>query len=194
MSMNIETWKDIPWYEWYYQVSDIWNIRSLDRIELWYKLDTKYLRKKTWCILKQKTKSNWYKEVNLSKQWFQKMWYVHRLVALSFLWLAYNDTKTFVCHKDDYVSNNKLENLFLWTHSDNMQDMILKWRNNPYRIRNKILTYQLVENIRDKWKFWTYPYLSEYWWVHVKTIEWIIKNRIWIWKSLLFLKENNYGN
>lgn len=26
---NMETWKDIPWYEWKYQVSNIWNINSL---------------------------------------------------------------------------------------------------------------------------------------------------------------------
>lgn len=29
---NKEIWKDIPWYEWLYQASNMWRVKSLDRI------------------------------------------------------------------------------------------------------------------------------------------------------------------
>ena len=34
----------------------------------------------------------------------------------------------FVCHRDDDPLNVNLDNLFLGTHSDNMQDMLAKGR------------------------------------------------------------------
>lgn len=46
----------------------------------------------------------------------------------TFLGLDLNDKTILVCHKDDNKENNILENLFLWTHKDNMQDMIKKGR------------------------------------------------------------------
>lgn len=37
---KIEIWKDIPWFEWLYQVSTLWNIKSLEhkkKISEWVK-------------------------------------------------------------------------------------------------------------------------------------------------------------
>lgn len=119
---TIEIWKDIPWYEWLYQVSNLWIIKFL----WWFK---KNHSKNIWMRDRILSLNNngkyWHKFVRL--KW--KKYYVHRLVAQSFLWLNITDTKTFVCHKDDNPSNNALDNLFLWSCKENIHDCIKKWRN-----------------------------------------------------------------
>ena len=42
-----EIWKDIVWYEWLYQVSNLWNVRTLYKLDkIWRKLKGKILKKK----------------------------------------------------------------------------------------------------------------------------------------------------
>lgn len=77
----MEIWKDIKDYEWLYQISNLWNIKSLER----YKKN--YSKKQ---LVKEKILSiwdnwKWYKVVNLNKFNKSKTFYVHRLVWLSFL-------------------------------------------------------------------------------------------------------------
>jgi hypothetical protein len=137
--MQNEIWKDITWYEWKYQVSNLWNLKSLWRIREYYLKWKKIKYLQPLKILKLND-FNWYKSIELSKTKRRNKYYVHRLVAQAFLWLDISDKKTLVCHKDDNRKNNKVENLFLWTHKDNMQDMIKKWRNKGWRkkIKNNI--------------------------------------------------------
>lgn len=67
----IENYKDIPWYEWLYQVSNLWRVKSF-----------KYWKEK---LLKNILNIHWYYvRVNLYKDNKSKPYNVHRLVATVF--------------------------------------------------------------------------------------------------------------
>lgn len=135
--METEIWKDIPWYEWLYQISSLWNIKSIN-----YNHTKKSKVLSPWDIWK-------YYNICLSKYKRIKVFSVHRLVAQSFLWLDINDKKMFVCHKDDDGHNNRIDNLFLWTNSDNIKDCVKKWKNNSYKV--KIIQYWINESFICEW-------------------------------------------
>lgn len=123
--------KQIPWYEWVYEVSDQWQIRSVDRYitQKWQfknpltneiKNERKQLYK--WKVLSQ---SKWHKghlSVHLHKQGKAKRYSVSRLVYGVFNWMwkkRLNKSKNttyddYVTHIDGDLSNNNLENLCLW--------------------------------------------------------------------------------
>lgn len=126
--METEIWKDIPWYEWYYMVSNLGRVKSLDR---YVRYNENSLQISRWTILSHWI-SRWYCTVHLSK-YKQVSYKVHRLVASAFLWLdlySFTDRKTSlcVCHKNDIRNDNRVENLFLWTYRENNQDKAMKWR------------------------------------------------------------------
>jgi hypothetical protein len=145
---------DIPWYVWYYQVNTEWEIISIPR---------KWRKSKR--ILKSCNSGKWYKSVTLCKDWEQKALYIHRLVYMSFMWPIWEGM--YVCHKNDIRSDNRLENLFLWTPQDNIDDMFRKWRD---RIRweenhKSKLSHQQVLEIRNLCRFWfrQKDIANEYW-------------------------------
>lgn len=129
LSIEQQEWRDIPWYEWLYQVSSIWIVKSLDRLA--FTKSRKWLLKSI--IMKNKKVKLWYETIILSKYWSKSTYQVHRLVAAAFLWLdlnSFTDHKNSlcVCHKDDNPSNNRLDNLFLGTRWYNNTDRHRKWR------------------------------------------------------------------
>lgn len=132
-NMEQEIWKDIPWYEWLYQASNLWRVKSLDRIDL-------LKRNKYSCILNFIPSSWWYIRIRLCKNSTTKSFNVHRIVAQVFLWLDINNKKIVVCHKDDNPSNNRVDNLFLWSQKNNIEDMIKKWR----RPKSYVFNYKLT--------------------------------------------------
>lgn len=109
----IEIWKDILGYEGLYQVSNLGNVRSLN-----------YRRSGKTKLLKQGT-DNGYKRVELSKNGKKKKYWVHRLVAISFISNPNNYKE--VNHKDEDKSNNNVNNLEWCTRE----------YNNNYGTRNK---------------------------------------------------------
>lgn len=111
--MNIETRKDISWYEWFYMVSNIWDIKSVDR---YVKRKNKYIRLK-WKIISKYWDWKWYYKVQLCKNWKKERIFVHRIVANSFLW---NITWKVVDHIDENRKNNKVWNLQIITQKWNM--------------------------------------------------------------------------
>lgn len=133
-----EIWKDIKNYEWFYKISNFWKVKSL----------------KTNRILSLNTKNNyWHIYINFNHKWIRKHLYIHRLVAQAFLWLDINNNKMLVCHKDDNPANNNVENLFLWTHKDNVQDMIKK--NRHKWLLDNIFNYnQVTKMLYTKYKEW----------------------------------------
>ena len=157
-----EIWKDIPWYEGLYQVSNMWNVLSADRMKK-HRIKWEYLNK--WKLLSCKWN---YPKVYLFKEWIRTGIPIHRLVAQLFLWLNISDTKVYVCHRDDNPNNNKLENLFLWTCKDNVQDMIKKWRKNPskWRINPLHKKIWLIEKWRVKKIFYWLRATSEELWLN----------------------------
>lgn len=105
-----------------------------------------------------------YNFVHLVKDKKYKMRKIHRLVAQAFLWLNIEDKKIMVCHKDDNPINNRADNLFLWTHQDNIDDKMMKWR---YK---KWVKYKSVVQLSKDW-------------IVIKIWEWIIKIQQEIWIS-----------
>jgi len=141
--MNKEIWKDIFWYEWLYQVSNIWNVKSLFRY------------KKT---LKPKKRKDWYLEFNLYKNKKVKFFRWHRLVASAFLWCKLEFVwNNLVCHKNDIRDDNRIENLFLGTHKDNAQDCIKKgrWTDNSWEKNGmNIYAIEKIDKVKLLIKEW----------------------------------------
>jgi hypothetical protein len=100
---NAEIWKDIPGYEGIYQVSDIGNVKSLERKVL-YGDKPKTIKEK---ILKTELSPCGYLRVTLCNNNSRKHIKVHVLVAMTFL-----NHKPDGTHKIciDHINNNKLDN------------------------------------------------------------------------------------
>jgi hypothetical protein len=154
-----EIWKDIKWYEWLYQVSNLGQIRNNNRLLKPVNIRT-------------------YSRVKLTKNKICRWYYVHRLVAQAFLELDIDYKMICVLHKEELLINNFLNNtinnLKLWTHKENMQDMLQKWR----WIKGRI--WKLCNNskkIRQFTKNWEY----------IKTWDsWMdVQRELWIFQSNL---------
>ena len=128
--MNKEIWKDIKWYEWLYQISNIGRVRSFHW--MWTSINTKTPRilSTKWLI------GRWYKRCSLKKDWKYSYFLIHRLVALMFIPNQYN--KEQVNHKNGVKTDNRLENLEWMTSSEN--------RVHSYRVLN-------IKH-PQKWKKW----------------------------------------
>lgn len=104
--MQDEVWKDIPSYEGLYQVSNLGNVKSLN----------KYHHKREQ-ILKPKKDKYGYLCVRLSKNGELKDFTIHRLVMLSFV----GESNLTVNHKDENKKNNRLDNLEYMSNKDNVR-------------------------------------------------------------------------
>jgi len=110
----VENWKDIKGYEGAYQVSDLGNVKSLDR-----KVKSRYDggRKVFGVTLKQGFDKDGYRVVKLKKHQYSDSQRVHRLVCIAFL-DNYED-KPQVNHKNGIKDDNVLGNLEWATLSEN---------------------------------------------------------------------------
>jgi len=103
-----EIWKDVKGYEGFYEVSNMGNVRSLDRIEKFMRCGKITRRKKKGRILIP-VKRDEYLGVCLSKRKTRKSYLIHRLVAEAFLPNPYDLPQ--VNHKDEDKNNNAVYNL-----------------------------------------------------------------------------------
>lgn len=117
--MTIEIWKDIDGYIGHYQVSNLGNVRSLDRYITktnGHGCEYSILIKSR--ILKQKKTQNGYLSVMLyDRNHNHKTIFVHRLVAIAFIPNIMNYPQ--INHIDGNKTNNKMENLEWCTASYN---------------------------------------------------------------------------
>ena len=126
-----EIWKNIEGYEGYYQISNLGQIRSLDR-KLWNG-QAFHLRKGK--ILKSFIRKNGYKNVVLSKNSQLKNFMIHRLVAEIFISNPKN--KKDVNHLNGIKIDNRVDNLEWCTRSENQIHAYNTGISKPYIRSNK---------------------------------------------------------
>lgn len=105
MSDYIEQWKDIEGYEGLYQVSNLGNVKSLNRTSIKEGRDYRVKEK----ILKTFLCSSGYPTVVLSNNGKKETLMVHRLVALHFIPNPHKYEQ--INHKDENKNNNNVDNL-----------------------------------------------------------------------------------
>lgn len=119
--MKNELWKSINGYDGLYEVSNLGNIRSIDRTIIqknrWGN-DNMRCHKKGKLIKKQKHRCG-YLSVGLAKQGKVKTFLVHRLVAEAFI--PNPDNKETVNHINENKKDNRVENLEWATLPENIK-------------------------------------------------------------------------
>lgn len=110
-----EVWRDIKGYEGYYKVSNLGNVKSVDRVI--NNGGVKYTAKGK--LLKLQHNGHGYYQVSLSKKGKRKSYKVHRLVAEAFI---PNTRKlNHINHIDGNKLNNNVTNLEWVTQQENNQ-------------------------------------------------------------------------
>lgn len=119
-AMNHETWRAVEGYEGIYEVSDLGNVRSLDRL---IEYSDGRVRNQPGVVLKQATNStSKYKSVTLWKDNQDVHVLVHRLVLTTFVGPCPEGMEC--CHNNGVHGDNRLQNLRWDTHSENQKDLV----------------------------------------------------------------------
>ena len=114
-----EKWKDIPDYEGLYQINENGDVKSIN-----YKNTNKE------GILKPCINTSGYKMVVLMKNNKRKSYYIHKLVAITFLNHKPCGMKQVINHIDFNKLNNNLNNLEIITQVENVNKRRIKTSSN----------------------------------------------------------------
>lgn len=134
----MENWFPLKGFEGEYEISDLFNVRSLDRIvkRPGQKGDMKVKGKS----LSKFTDNNGYLRVSIKGRFYS----LHRLIALNFI--PQTEGRLIVNHKDGNKQNNSLENLEWCNYYENNNHTINK--NNTL----SGLTGVTLQRSTNKWK------------------------------------------
>lgn len=170
-----EIWKDIQGYEWKYQISNIGRVKSINYRRKWIE--------NILCVCKN---NEWHSSSWLFNNSNRRRYLISRLVAIAFI--PNPNNLPCVCHiKEDLDENwllyNWVDNLFWGTHSDNMQDMIKKWRdNNHFKLNHpkptlwvRWMNSKLAKSINQYTKEWEF---IRSWWSIID-----VQRELWIYWS-----------
>lgn len=144
-----EVWRDIKGYEGIYQVSNLGNVRSLDRMYEYHNSSGEvYFREYKGKVLTQNNSLR-YKQISLSNRGSTGNFLVHRLVAEAFI--PNPDNLPEVNHKDENPSNNRVDNLEWCTKSYNINygnrnKLVSK------ALKGRILSPESIEKLRNSLK------------------------------------------
>lgn len=110
-----ESWRTVPEYAGFYEVSDRGRVRSLDHLD-------DHGQRRTGRILRSRSLPYGHQQVCLSSHGKVSRFLVHRLVLMSFVGPA--PVGTVACHNDGNPTNNALSNLRWDTQSENNRDAV----------------------------------------------------------------------
>ena len=111
-----EIWKEVKGYDGIYEVSNLGNVKSVDRIVL---NKGKYPFLKNGKIIKKRISTTGYYIITLCKNGVVKTFEVHKLVAMAFLNHKPNGHKLVIDHIDNNPLNNNLTNLQIISNRKN---------------------------------------------------------------------------
>lgn len=169
----MEIWKDIEWYDWKYQVSHTWSVKSFCKVHE--------------KVLRPRKDTRWYLKVLLCRDWICKQYFIHRLVATYFI---YNDWKPQVNHIDWDKTNNHVDNLEWVTNSQNMSHSYSQWLRKAI-FWSKHVRSRKIDQISKEWKhiktWWCIMDIERQLWLSNSTIskvcQWKIKTSWWfVWR------------
>ncbi|HJU45702.1 MAG TPA: NUMOD4 motif-containing HNH endonuclease [Chitinophagaceae bacterium] len=112
----MDQWKPVNGYEGLYEISQDGNIRSIERIVVTRSGVKRKLKGK---LIKSRTNNCSYVEVRLSKNGIDTTCFIHRLLVEAFIGRIEEGFE--VNHKDGNPQNNRLDNLEIVTHSQNIK-------------------------------------------------------------------------
>jgi hypothetical protein len=116
----IEQWRDVVGYEGSYEVSNLGNVRSLDREFI--RTDGKLYRRRGQIIRQFPRKHGGHPAVSLTQDGRLRNFTVHRLVLAAFVSPAPPGKEC--CHRDGDHNNNQVSNLRWGTRSENLYDQV----------------------------------------------------------------------
>lgn len=116
-------WLPIPEYETWYEVSEFGDVRSVDRVVYAVDPHTRELRPRHYSgkVLRPKAGKNGYLNVVLSKGGNRRCFHVHVLVARAFHGPP-PGVLQWVLHRDGDARNNRADNLYYHTPTQNQLD------------------------------------------------------------------------
>lgn len=142
---DIEKWKDIDDYIGLYQISSFGRVKSVKRKDK----NNHSVKEK---IRKQSVDKDGYNWVKLYKNGVGKIFYIHRLVAQTFI--PNPENKPCIDHINTNRTDNRVENLRWVTHKENSNNPITKqmFLQNRFKIEKckRVNKYKLSEEVINK--------------------------------------------